>query len=296
MASVLATVTLLLTFLAQTNAYPVQQSTITLKSERSWLWSWAWGAENKVSIVDRTPPVSFVSRPAAFGAELKQPLLGYVIPLSSFTAPCPTLFNVSTSNELPPNLGCPPLCISGSHVPDQGDTWIALVQRGECEFVNKVREAQRLGAHAVVVGGDNPDISGNPDTLVNMYSPGESQPRVHITSSYETSPGDSSDVKIPSTFIMYSDYKLLFTLIEASDTSHSGLRTLSLLITAEYSAWEWYSYVCVPPDAAVSCSRRFGQPYHHIHRYSFTSFDPYLHHPSCPPSPRCSCGPTRTCT
>jgi E3 ubiquitin-protein ligase RNF13/E3 ubiquitin-protein ligase RNF167 len=55
---------------------------------------------------------------------------------------------------------------------------------------------------------------------------------------------------------MYSDYKLLFTLIEASDTSHSGLRTLSLLITAEYSAWEWYSYVCVPSDA-VLCSRCF---------------------------------------
>jgi len=46
------------------------------------------------------------------------------------------------------------------------------VQRGKCEFVKKVREAQRLGAKAVVVGGENPDISGTPDTLVNMYSPG----------------------------------------------------------------------------------------------------------------------------
>jgi len=33
----------------------------------------------------------------------------------------------------------------------------------------------------------------------------------------------------------------LFALIDASNTSHSGMRTLSLLITAEYSAWEWYS-------------------------------------------------------
>jgi E3 ubiquitin-protein ligase RNF13 len=33
----------------------------------------------------------------------------------------------------------------------------------------------------------------------------------------------------------------LSTLIATSNTSHSGLRTLSLLITTEYSAWEWYS-------------------------------------------------------
>ena len=174
MASILATVTLLLALASPVRSHPVNAPELHLKSERSWLWSWAWGAENKVSIVDRSPPVSFVSRPAAFGPELNQPLLGYVIPLSSFTVPCATQCNVSSSSsdEPPTNLGCPPLCISGSHVPDQGDTWIALVQRGECEFVSKVREAQRLGANAVVVGGNRPDVSGNPDTLVNMYSPG----------------------------------------------------------------------------------------------------------------------------
>jgi hypothetical protein len=50
-------------------------------------------------------------------------------------------------------------------------------------------------------------------------------------------------VKIPSTYITYLDYLHLSTLIAASNTSHSGLRTLSLLITAEYGAWEWYSCV-----------------------------------------------------
>jgi E3 ubiquitin-protein ligase RNF13/E3 ubiquitin-protein ligase RNF167 len=54
-------------------------------------------------------------------------------------------------------------------------------------------------------------------------------------------PGDASDVKIASTFIRYADYVTLYALIAASNTSHSGMRTLSLLITAEYSAWEWYS-------------------------------------------------------
>jgi len=63
-----------------------------------------------------------------------------------------------------------------------------------------------------------------PDTLVNMYSP-----------------EDASDIKIASTYIRYFDYVHLTTLISNSNTTHSGLRTLSILITAEYSAWEWYS-------------------------------------------------------
>ncbi|KAJ7930129.1 hypothetical protein B0H13DRAFT_1703089 [Mycena leptocephala] len=195
-------------------------SNVSIKSERSWLWGWAWGAESTVSVVDRFPILSFASRPAAFGIEIVDPILGYVIPLSSFTAPC-----ASNASLLPVNTGCPRLCISGPHKPDSKETWIALVQRGGgCEFVKKVREAQRLGARAVVVGGEDPAITGWPDTLVNMFSP-----------------EDASDVKIAATFIKWSDYITLFELINASNTSHSGMRTLSLLITAEYSAWEWYS-------------------------------------------------------
>ncbi|KAG7088170.1 hypothetical protein E1B28_012191 [Marasmius oreades] len=188
--------------------------------EKGWV-SWIWGAESTVSVVDRSPVISFQSRPAAFGEEIEAPILGYVIPLSSFTVPCA---NQSLHLDAPPNTGCPKLCISGQNEPEPSESWIALVQRGKCEFVAKVREAQRLGARAVVVGGDNPEISGYPDTLVNMFSP-----------------EDSSDVTIASTFIKYSDYVQLSHLIATSNTSHSGLRTLSLLIVAEYSAWEWYS-------------------------------------------------------
>ena len=155
------------------------------KTERSWLWGWAWGAESTVSVVDHSPIVSFPSRPgipppsrlfipdnhlaliAAFGAEIRDPILGYVIAVSSFTAPCSS---EETTLSLVPNTGCPDLCQSGPHKPT--DTWIALVQRGECEFVKKVREAQRFGAKAVVVGGEDPEVTGHPDTLVNMYSPG----------------------------------------------------------------------------------------------------------------------------
>ncbi|PBK97388.1 hypothetical protein ARMGADRAFT_1009418 [Armillaria gallica] len=190
------------------------------RTEKSW-WGWAWGAESTVSVVDRSPVISFSSRPAAFGAEITGPILGYVIPVNTFTTPCSPDHSAS---DLLPNTGCPRLCLSGPYEPDPSETWIALVQRGKCEFVNKVREAQRLGARAVVVGGENPNISGLPDTLVNMYSP-----------------EDASDVKIAATYIKHSDYVQLSALIAASNTSHSGLRTLSLLITADYSTWEWYS-------------------------------------------------------
>ena len=58
-------------------------------------------------------------------------------------------------------------------MPGEDEPWIALVQRGDCQFVDKAREAQRLGAKGVVVGGDDPELHGNPDLLVNMYSPGK---------------------------------------------------------------------------------------------------------------------------
>lgn len=103
---------------------------------------------------------------AAFGGEINDPLLGYIIPVSVFTQQCPG----NTTSFLPENSGCPDLCVTTPNQPTE--PWIALVQRGKCEFVKKVREAQRLGAKAVVVGGEDPEISGYPDTLVNMYSPG----------------------------------------------------------------------------------------------------------------------------
>ncbi|KAL1665428.1 hypothetical protein GGF50DRAFT_100516 [Schizophyllum commune] len=193
-------------------------SVFNSKSEKSWLWGWAWGAESTVSVVDRTPAVRFASRPAAFGAEIKEPILGYVIPLSSFTVPCAA--NTTTLE----NWGCPKLCLAGDKSPEPSETWIALVQRGKCEFVKKVREAQRLGARAVIVGGDDPNISGYPDTLVSMYSP-----------------EDASDIRISATYVKHSDYSTLSSLIASSNTSHSGMNTLPVLITAEYSAWEWYS-------------------------------------------------------
>lgn len=172
-------------------------------TERGIFFSW-WGLDSSVSIVDRSPPITFTARPASFGQNLEDPLLGYVIPLDAFTVPCEEVDPDSDSdailtpaeraggashdptsggtpaeglvsdrpNDTPDNLGCPKVCVAGPYEPDSKEPWIALVQRGGCQFVDKAREAQRLGAKAIVVGGDNPEMYGNPDTLVNMYSPG----------------------------------------------------------------------------------------------------------------------------
>lgn len=200
----------------------------------SWLFGWVWANDGTVSVVDKSPAVTFPARPASFGMELIDPLLGYVIPLSAFTGPCPPP-NISQTYSPPvmlgkwaskwkfdadPVLGCPDLCANDSRRPDQEEKWIALVQRGGCPFVEKARQAQKLGASAIVVGGDR----DNPDTLLTMYSE-----------------RDASDVNIAATYIKYWDYVELSSLIASSNTSHNGLRTLSLLITTEFSAWEWYS-------------------------------------------------------
>ena len=185
------------------HAFPIRDGLLfhlgTQNSERGIFFSW-WGLDSSVSIVDRSPPTTFTARPASFGLGLEEPLLGYVIPLDAFTVPCEEddadpdrilvdgvdeVFEDSGGNgstedglvrdkptDTPDNLGCPKVCVAGPYEPDSNDPWIALVQRGGCQFVDKAREAQRLGAKAVVVGGDNPDLYGNPDTLVNMYSPG----------------------------------------------------------------------------------------------------------------------------
>ncbi|KAJ1921139.1 hypothetical protein IWQ60_006830 [Tieghemiomyces parasiticus] len=67
--------------------------------------------------------------------------------------------------------------------------WIALVERGECSFVQKVRAMQTSGAVAVVVG--DPLY----DALITMYSP-----------------GDASDITIPSVFLTRTHYHELRTI------------------------------------------------------------------------------------
>ncbi|KAG0172742.1 E3 ubiquitin-protein ligase rnf13 [Apophysomyces sp. BC1015] len=71
------------------------------------------------------------------------------------------------------------------------EDWIALVERGECSFIEKVRAMQQSGAKAVVVG----DRYYN--GWVTMYAP-----------------GDVSDVHIPSVFVAQHQYQALLHLSE----------------------------------------------------------------------------------
>lgn len=104
---------------------------------------------------------------------------------------------------------------------------------------------------------------------------------------------DSSDVVIPSTYIKYTDYIQLEALIAASNTTHSGLPTLSLLITAEYSAWEWYSWaLCLFLPVGIF---NFFQSYHRICCHPSSSFRPNIHHTSHSPNTCSSGSPTRSC-
>lgn len=67
---------------------------------------------------------------------------------------------------------------------------------------------------------------------------------------------DASDVTIAATYIKYSSYIELYSLIATSNTSQAGLKTVSLLISSEFSAWQWYSYVigylCLPHPILIA--------------------------------------------
>ena len=164
----------------------------------SWLWGLVWGADTTVSVVDRTPVLSFDGRPAAFGPGVD--VLGYMIRVEDFSVPCDDTgggiddredgpwwpgseYQVGEAAYLPGNeercqwtsqarQGCPRLCMRGNHEPQSSETWIALVMRGGCTFVDKVREVQRFGAKGVVVGGANEEQDRHGDGLVQMFSPG----------------------------------------------------------------------------------------------------------------------------
>ncbi|KAI8051815.1 hypothetical protein BDF21DRAFT_432180 [Thamnidium elegans] len=73
--------------------------------------------------------------------------------------------------------------------------WIALVSRGGCSFVTKVRYMQMSGAIAVVIGDPN-----NPG-WITMYSP-----------------GDTSDILIPSVYMPKREYIKLLNLSKLLNT------------------------------------------------------------------------------
>jgi len=91
--------------------------------------------------------------------------------------------------------GCHPIKLHLLNEFFESENWIALISRGNCSFIEKVRNMQRSGFAAVIVG--NNDHSG----LVTMFSD-----------------GDTSDVIIPSVFITQKEY-IMLRKINAEDPS-----------------------------------------------------------------------------
>ncbi|KAH7340894.1 hypothetical protein B0J17DRAFT_653204 [Rhizoctonia solani] len=203
----------------------------------SWLWNlngWSWSmAESELSVVDQEPIQTFTTRPALFGTHIvtSPGLLGHLLPLNSFTTHVNTthdIVRVAAPGTVPypitqDNTGCPPLQIPDQHPrPSMNESWIALVMRGGCGFDEKVRQAQKLGARAAIVGGKHP-ISTGTDDLISM-SPAS----------------DGRDIVIPAVYVTHATYSALIDLIISSNMSTSGLRTVSVVLGPE-ETWAWWS-------------------------------------------------------
>lgn len=193
--------------------------------------------------------------------------------------------------------GCPRLCVRGKDKPRSSETWMALVMRGGCTFVDKIREAQRFGAKGVVVGGETAEQDGHGDGLVQMFSLGRSfrdRPCATLTGSVA---GDSSDIEIPSTYITHDSYGTLSSLIASSNTSIFGLRTVSVGIVTDTSGWEWYSYAFLMYIIFVKFTNTSSiQPFINIPNPPISPFLPYTLHSPRSPRPCSSCGPEGTCS
>ncbi|CAE6517619.1 unnamed protein product [Rhizoctonia solani] len=216
----------------------------------SWLWNLnGWSiAESELSVVDQEPIRTFTTRPALFGTHIvtSPGLLGHLLPLNSFTVHINTTHDyiqTTTAGIVPypisdDNTGCPPLQIPDQHPrPSMNESWIALVMRGGCGFDEKVRQAQRLGARAAIVGGKPPSSPGT-DDLISM-SPAS----------------DGRDIGIPAVYVTHATYSALIDLIISSNMSTSGLRTVSVVLGPE-ETWAWWSPLQEHPPTTIymNCS------------------------------------------
>ncbi|KNZ52468.1 uncharacterized protein VP01_3562g1 [Puccinia sorghi] len=157
------------------------------------------------------------SRPASFGPHFSnpdgQPM--NLIPIEFYLNPRTTIN--TEIHSLPKRLGCPPTSDQpSSHPPSpHPQDWIALIERGACPFIEKVRYAQHLGAAAVIVGDwqQSPSSAFHPHHPLSL-TPIFSQPSKSSNNHFGFNsglltmyaPGDTSDVTIPSVFIARDSY------------------------------------------------------------------------------------------
>ena len=86
------------------------------------------------------------------------------------------------------------------HIPDDGGApFMLLVERGDCTFVKKVRNAQQLGAAAVLIGDTEDNIFPN---RTNMDE------RLRLADD-----GSGHDISIPSVMISKHEYHAIHQII-----------------------------------------------------------------------------------
>ncbi|RKO87276.1 hypothetical protein BDK51DRAFT_43774 [Blyttiomyces helicus] len=171
------------------SAFPVSVSALSSSFVRV-----RWIVEGRVVV--GAGNATFSHRSAAFGPPISEDGLRARIlaPSDTETSPHPP-----TAPLPPASKGCTPV------YPPSQTPWIALVQRGECSFIQKVRAMQRSGAIAVVVG----DLEKSTSGLVTMFAN-----------------GDTADIDIPSVFISGYDFTRLRKMIWAS---RSGFVEVTLI-------------------------------------------------------------------
>jgi E3 ubiquitin-protein ligase RNF13 len=102
--------------------------------------------------------------------------------------------------------------LNGCNIVDPPCTdWIALVKRGGCSFVTKVRMMQKSGAVAVVVGDS--EKSG----WITMFSS-----------------GDTSDIVIPSVFLAKNEYNRILHLLKLLKSP------LMIVLQSNDDTVDWY--------------------------------------------------------
>lgn len=102
-------------------------------------------------------------------------------------------------------------CIPSDRPPIED--WIAIVERGGCTFVDKVRSLQKSGAKAVIIGDKH--YNG----WITMYATGKVVIVViQLGRVTNTIVGDASDIVIPSVYV--AQYQFLSLLQHLDDENN----------------------------------------------------------------------------
>ncbi|KAJ3130890.1 hypothetical protein HK100_007259 [Physocladia obscura] len=146
------------------------------------MWSWAvvvaMAAGAQAASISYVGGAGLAERVAA-----RQSAIGTAAAMSEHRAP-PASQRLAAAWRLVPvaGLACSVLAEDKISYADYSESapWVALVRRGDCPFVDKVRTLQTLGAAAVVVADDSSPLQ---DTrLVTMIAPYNQDQDIHIPS------------------------------------------------------------------------------------------------------------------